>query len=69
MSRYKSWVLRESTLINKLAEVVQDIYKHNPSAISIGVKADALSMPKLNVSYSASIPDEEEEEETENADG
>lgn len=69
MSRYKSWVLRESTLINKLAEVVQDIYKHNPSAISIEVKADVLSVPKLNVSYSANILDKDEEEETENADG
>ena len=67
MSRYKSWVLRESTLINKLAEVVKDIYKHNPDSISIEVKADVLSMPKLNVSYTASILDEEEE--TGNADG
>lgn len=67
MSRYKSWVLRESTLINKLAEVVKDIYKHNPESISIEVKADVFSVPKLNVSYTASIVDEEEE--TENADG
>lgn len=67
MSRYKSWVLRESTLINKLEEVVNDIYKHGPNSFSIEVKADVLSVPKLNVSYTASIM--EEEEETENADG
>ena len=69
MVKYKSWVLRESTLINKLAEVVQDIYKHNPSAISIEVKADVLSIPKMNVSYSADILDDIEEEEAGNADG
>ena len=60
-------VLRESTLINKLEEVVKDIYKHDPASISVEVKADVFSAPKLNVSYSASIPDDEEE--TENADG
>lgn len=71
MSRYKAGVLKESTLINKLEEVVKDIYKHEPASISIGVKADVFSVPKLNVSYSADILDkgEEEEEETENADG
>lgn len=67
MSRYKSWALRKSTLINKLEEVVNDIYKHGPNSFSIEVKADVLSVPKLNVSYSANILDEEEE--TENADG
>ena len=66
MGRYKSWFLRESTLINKLAEVVKDIYKHNPDTISIEVKADVLSIPKLNVSYTASIVDIEEKEDTAN---
>jgi hypothetical protein len=70
MSRYKSWVLRESTLINKLAEVVKDIYKHGPNSFSIEVKADVLSVPKLNVSYTASILDDiDEEGKTGNADG
>ena len=69
MGRYKPWVLRESTLINKLEEVVKDIYKHGPDSISIEVKADVLSVPKLNVSYTASILDVDVEEETENADG
>lgn len=69
MSRYKTWALRKSTLINKLEEVVNDIYKHGPNSFSIEVKADVLSVPKLNVSYTASIMDDIEEEETENADG
>lgn len=64
MSRYKVGFLRESTLINKLEEVVKDIYKHNPDSISIEVKADVLSMPKLNVSYTANIVDIEEKEDT-----
>ena len=67
MSRYKTWALRKSTLINKLEEVVNDIYKHGPNSFSIEVKADVFSVPKLNVSYTASIM--EEEEKTENADG
>ena len=67
MGRYKAGVLRESTLINKLEEVVKDIYKHDLASISIEVKADVFSVPKLNVSYTASIMSEEEE--TENADG
>ena len=66
MGRYKSWFLRESTLINKLAEVVKDIYKHNPDTISIEVKADVFSVPKLSVSYSANIVDIEEKEDTAN---
>lgn len=69
MGRYKPWVLRESTLINKLEDVVKDIYKHNPDSLSIEVKADVLSVPKLSVSYSASIMDDIEEEEAGNADG
>ena len=67
MGRYKAGVLRESTLINKREEVVKDIYKHDLASISIEVKADVFSVPKLNVSYTASIMSEEEE--TENADG
>ena len=55
--------------MNKLAEVVKDMYKHNPDTISIDVKADVFSVPKLSVSYTASIMDDIEEEETENADG
>ena len=69
MGRYKAGVLRESTLTNKLEEVVKDIYKHDPDSFSIEVKADFLSIPKLNVSYSAIILDDMyEEEKTENAD-
>lgn len=69
MSRYKAGVLRESTLINKLEEVVKDTYKHKPDSISIDVKADVFSVPKLSVSYSASIMEKDEEEEAGNADG
>lgn len=70
MGRYKSWVLSENTLINKLSEVVKDVYKHKPDTISIDVKADVFSVPKLSVSYVASILDDmDEEEKAENADG
>ena len=69
MARYKTGFLRESTLMNKLAEVVKDVYKHNPDTISLEVKADVYSVPKLNVSYAASILDDMDEEDIENADG
>ena len=52
--------------MNKLSEVVKDTYKHKPDTISIEVKADVFSVPKLSVSYSANIVDIEEKEDTAN---
>lgn len=68
MGRYTTRV-KEETLINKVTCVVKDIYKHNPEAIFIEIKADVLSIPKMEVSYTASIMEKDEEEETESADG
>lgn len=48
---------------------MKDTYKHKPDSISIEVKADVFSVPKLSVSYSASIMEKDEEEEAGNADG